>query len=85
VRADAKHQVYHHCTPYHNAILGPIPGVENLLVATGFSGPGVMQSPATGMIMSEFILDGKAHTIDVSDLRIERFSTGRLHPEMHVI
>ena len=72
-------------SPDHNAILGPIPGVENLLVATGFSGHGVMQSPATGMIMSEFILDGKAHTLDVSDLGIERFSTGRLHPENHVI
>ncbi|TMB81080.1 MAG: FAD-binding oxidoreductase [Chloroflexi bacterium] len=72
-------------SPDHNAILGPIPGVENLLVATGFSGHGVMQSPATGMIMSEFILDGKAHTLDVSDLGIERFSTGRLHPEKHVI
>ncbi len=72
-------------SPDHNAILGPIPGVENLLVATGFSGHGVMQSPATGMIMSEFILDGKAHTLDVSDLGIERFSTGRLHSENHVI
>ena len=72
-------------SPDHNAILGPIPGVENLLVATGFSGHGVMQSPATGMIMSEFIQDGKAHTLDVSDLGIERFSTGRLHPENHVI
>jgi sarcosine oxidase, subunit beta len=72
-------------SPDHNAILGPIPEVENLLVATGFSGHGVMQSPATGMIMSEFILDGKAHTIDVSDLGIERFSTGRLNPEKHVI
>ncbi len=72
-------------SPDHNTILGPIPGVENLLVATGFSGHGVMQSPATGMIMSEFILDGKAHTLDVSDLGIERFSTGRLHPENHVI
>jgi sarcosine oxidase subunit beta len=56
-----------------------------MLVATGFSGHGVMQSPATGMIMSEFILDGKAHTIDVSDLGIERFSTGRLNPEKHII
>ena len=72
-------------TPDHNAILGPIPGVENLLVATGFSGHGVMQSPATGMIMSEFVLDGQAHTIDVSELSIERFATGRLNPEKHVI
>ena len=72
-------------TPDHNAILGPISRMENLLVATGFSGHGVMQSPATGLVMSEFILDGQAHTIDVSELGIERFSTGRLNPEKHVI
>lgn len=72
-------------SPDHNAILGPIFGRENLLVATGFSGHGVMQSPATGMIMSEFILDGKAHSIDVSELGIERFSTGRLKLEHQVI
>ncbi len=72
-------------SPDHNAILGSIPGVENLHVATGFSGHGFMQSPATGMVMSEFILDGQAHTIDVSDLGIERFSAGRLEPEKHVI
>jgi sarcosine oxidase subunit beta len=72
-------------SPDHNAILGPIPGVENLLVATGFSGHGFMQSPATGLVISEFILDGQAHTIDVSDLGIERFSTGRLNQEENVI
>ena len=72
-------------SPDHNAILGPIPGMENLHVATGFSGHGFMQSPATGMVLSEFILDGQAHSIDVSDLGIERFSTGRLEPEKHVI
>ena len=72
-------------SPDHNAILGPIPGVENLLVATGFSGHGFMQSPATGLVISEFILDGQAHTIDVGDLGIERFSTGRLNREENVI
>ena len=72
-------------SPDHNAILGPVSGVENLLVATGFSGHGFMQSPATGMVISEFILDGQAHTIDVSDLGIERFQTGRLNLEEHVI
>lgn len=72
-------------SPDHNAILGPVPEVENLLVATGFSGHGFMQSPATGLVISEFILGGQAHTIDVSDLSIERFATGRLNPEKNVI
>lgn len=72
-------------SPDHNAILGPIPGVRNLLVATGFSGHGVMQSPATGRILSEFILDGQSHTLDASALGIERFTTGSLQPEQQVI
>ncbi len=72
-------------SPDSNAILGPVPEVENLLVATGFSGHGFMQSPATGLVISEFILDGQAHTIDASDLSIERFATGRLNPEKNVI
>jgi sarcosine oxidase, subunit beta len=72
-------------SPDHNAILGPIPEVENFFVATGFSGHGFMQSPAAGMVLSEFILDGQAHSIDVHDLGIERFSTGQLTLEKNVI
>lgn len=72
-------------SPDHNAILGPVPAVKNLLVATGFSGHGFMQSPATGLVISEFILDGQAHTIDVRNLGIERFSAGQLNLEENII
>lgn len=72
-------------SPDHNAILGPLPDVDNFFVATGFSGHGFMQSPAVGMILSEFVLDGQAHTINVDDLRIERFSTGQFNQETNVI
>lgn len=64
-------------TPDHHAILGGC-GVEGLYLANGFSGHGVMHSPATGRALAEIMLDGKASFLDVSCLSIERFTTGDL-------
>ncbi|MBX3289425.1 MAG: FAD-binding oxidoreductase [Acidobacteria bacterium] len=64
-------------SPDHHAILGGC-DVKGLYFANGFSGHGVMHSPATGRALSEIILDGKASFLDVSCLSIERFSTGKL-------
>lgn len=72
-------------TPDHHAIIGKAPGVEGLYLANGFSGHGVMHSPATGRIVSELILDGGSHTIDASPLRLERFAEGRLLKETAVL
>jgi sarcosine oxidase subunit beta len=64
-------------TPDHHAILGGC-DVDGLFLAAGFSGHGVMHSPATGCALAEIILDGKAGFLDVSELSIDRFRTGRL-------
>jgi len=64
-------------TPDHHAILGGC-GVEGLYFANGFSGHGVMHSPATGRAMAEIILDGRAGFLDVSCLSIERFANGEM-------
>jgi sarcosine oxidase subunit beta len=64
-------------TPDHHAILGGC-DVEGLYLANGFSGHGVMHSPATGRVLSEIILDGKASFLDVSCLSIDRFAKGEL-------
>ncbi|MCY7376550.1 MAG: FAD-binding oxidoreductase [Pyrinomonadaceae bacterium] len=64
-------------TPDHHAIIGDCE-IENLYFANGFSGHGVMHSPATGRALSEIILDGKASFLDVSCLRLERFAKGEL-------
>jgi sarcosine oxidase, subunit beta len=64
-------------TPDHHAILGGCE-VEGLYFASGFSGHGVMHSPATGRALSEIILDGRATFADVSCLSIERFARGEL-------
>ena len=71
-------------TPDELAIVGPVPYVEGFFVAAGFSGHGFMHAPAVGKLMAELILDGKAATIDISPLGIERFRAGRLIPERAV-
>jgi len=64
-------------TPDHHAVLGECE-TEGLYFANGFSGHGVMHSPATGRALAEIILDGKASFLDVSCLRLERFAKGAL-------
>ena len=64
-------------TPDNHAILGGCE-VEGLYFANGFSGHGVMHSPATGRALSEIILDGKSSFLDVSCLSLERFANGDL-------
>jgi sarcosine oxidase subunit beta len=64
-------------TPDHHAILGECK-IENLYFASGFSGHGVMHSPATGRALSEIILDGEANFLDVSCLSLARFAKGEL-------
>ncbi|HEY83896.1 MAG TPA: FAD-binding oxidoreductase [Chloroflexi bacterium] len=60
-------------TPDHQAILGRLPGVENAVCIAGFSGHGFMHGPICGLLMAEELLDGKAHTVNIDDLRYERF------------
>ncbi len=64
-------------TPDHHAILGKCE-IEGLYFANGFSGHGVMHSPATGKALAEIILDGEAKFLDVSCLSFERFAKGEL-------
>jgi sarcosine oxidase subunit beta len=64
-------------TPDHHAILGGC-AIENLYFANGFSGHGVMHSPAAGRAITEIILDGEAKFLDVSCLSLARFATGEL-------
>jgi sarcosine oxidase subunit beta len=71
-------------TPDHNPILGIHPDLPNYVDASGFSGHGVMHSPATGKLIAEEILDGRAHTINIDELRIARFKEKKLKPEANV-
>ena len=59
--------------------------VEGFYVCAGFSGHGFMQGPIAGKLMSEILLDGQAHTVDVSMLDLARFGEERLMHEYNVI
>lgn len=73
-------------SPDHHAILGEVPEVPGFYLANGFSGHGVMHSPATGKILSDLILGGKTSIVsDVSVLGFQRFAKGALLHETAVL
>jgi len=56
-----------------------------MFLANGFSGHGVMHSPATGKIISELIVNGVTSFTEASMLRAERFAEGDLLTETAVL
>ncbi|HKO62530.1 MAG TPA: FAD-binding oxidoreductase [Pyrinomonadaceae bacterium] len=72
-------------TPDHHAIIGPAPNVEGLYFVNGFSGHGVMHSPASGRITADLILEGHSNLIDANQLSVQRFKAGRLLEETAVL
>jgi glycine/D-amino acid oxidase-like deaminating enzyme len=54
-------------------LIGRVAGVEGAYVATGHSVWGMLNAPATGEAMTELILDGTAHHVDLAP-----FAPGRL-------
>jgi sarcosine oxidase subunit beta len=71
-------------SPDHDAIIGPVAGLDGLLVAAGFSGHGFQHAPIVGKVLAE-LAPGAPPTVDVSALRLGRFAEGRALVETHVI
>ena len=59
--------------------------VKGFTLCAGFSGHGFMHGPISGKLMSEFILDGKFSSMDISMLDLKRFEEGRLIREYNVV
>ncbi len=78
-RAWAGH--YDQCLLDHNAVIGQIPDIPNLIVASGFSGHGVQHGPATGRAVAELIRHGEYRSLDLSALGYERVRDSRPMPE----
>ncbi len=72
-------------TPDHHSVLGAVPDLPGFFVANGFSGHGVMHSPATGRILADLILKGATGIVDARLLGIDRFAQGRLLEETAVL
>ena len=65
-------------TPDHNPVLGTHPSLDGFIFANGFSGHGLMMSPATGKIVSEIVRLGRSDTFDIAIFAPDRFDRGAL-------
>ena len=59
-------------TPDGKPFCGAMPNIEGLFHCSGFSGHGIVQSPAIGVIMTELILDGRS-SFDIDAIYADRF------------
>lgn len=66
------------CSPDLQPLLGPVPVVEGLYIACGFSGHGFKLSPVIGELMAEKILTGKTTLVDIDFFNPARFAEN--HP-----
>lgn len=71
-------------TPDAHPIFGATP-VDGFWIVGGFSGHGFMHGPIAGKLMQEFIMEGQAHSVEVSSLDLARFTEGRLIHEYNVV
>lgn len=68
---------YEFNTVDHNGLVGQI-GPDNFILATGFSGHGLMHSAGVGRGVAELLTQGAYQTLDLSPLSPRRLETGQL-------
>ncbi len=71
-------------TPDAHPILGATP-LEGFYVCAGFSGHGFMHGPICGKLLAEEILDGRATTLNIDDVRFDRFARRATPQEYNVV
>jgi glycine/D-amino acid oxidase-like deaminating enzyme len=76
---------YDYCTLDQNVIVGPHSEVGNLLLANGFSGHGLQQSPAIGRGLAEWIAHGAYRTLDLAPLGHGRVLRGAPYLEDAIV
>lgn len=72
-------------TPDHHPVLGAVDQLPGFYLANGFSGHGVMHSPATGKILADLIVKAGTDLIDARVLDFNRFAENRLIHETAVL
>jgi sarcosine oxidase subunit beta len=77
-------QGFYDVTPDHQPIVGPVPGHDDLWVAAGLNGRGLMMSPAIGRLVSE-ALSTDSLPDPLTELGFERFAVDQLDPEPQVV
>lgn len=76
---------YYEVTPDHNPILGRLPSAKNWINAAGFSGHGVQQAPMVGRLVAEEIVLGRAQSVNIDDLRIDRLFEKQTRKEHNIV
>ena len=61
----------------HNAILGCHPDVPSFVMACGFSGHGLQQSPGVGRAIAELLAHGRYRTLDLTRFSYSRIIEGK--------
>ena len=69
----------------NNAVVGKHPKFENVYLATGFTGRGLMQAPGIGRALTELITTGAYQSIDISNMAGERVLGKEARPEPYVL
>jgi len=69
----------------HNALIGPHPACANFILANGFSGHGLQQSPATGRGVAEWLLHGRYLSLDLAPFSPQRVQARQPFIEQAII
>jgi sarcosine oxidase, subunit beta len=64
-------------TPDARPLLGPLDGLDGLIVAAGFSGMGFKIAPAVGESLAGLITGAPDGSVDIGPFRPDRFAEGR--------
>ncbi len=75
---------YSDASPDLVPVLGDVPSLRGLVVATGFSGHGFAMGPIAGRLVAELILDGKT-SLDLTAFRFSRFAEGAIGRPRNVL
>ena len=69
-----------------NAIVGRWDGgAENVFMACGYSGHGIMHAPASALALTELMLDGGYSTLDISAFGYDRIAAGKPYREQGIV
>ena len=70
----------------YTAIIGPwVGGLENVYLANGFSGHGIMHAPATGRAIAELVLTGGFETLDLMRFGYQRVIDDAPYREVGIV
>jgi sarcosine oxidase, subunit beta len=72
-------------TPDAHPVIDSLSDPAGLTIVAGYSGHGFMHGPVAGLLAAEMILDGRAHSLDIHQLRFSRFAEGDLVREHNVV